>query len=244
VGRTPKKQKELRKQYAMATKTFETKTVESRQSVIDDKLKPTSEIHILVGGPYTDATGEEHRYGHTALRVKMPTSDKTYDFGRYGRITGTFGESGEGILRVWGDFQSYISGEVALKRKTTGFVYAVFDHEAQAANDYFDGLVAAAKELPKSTPTKKVFRLATDYHALGPNCTTLSIDGAKKALPQIDSGSAKYNKPEAVLTMLERAALAAKGGAPRLFLPANLQTFLQEGQPVKPIRIDVYGSGK
>lgn len=226
-------------------KTLEVTTNEKPKSVIDDKLKPTAEMHILVGGPYTDLSGEEHRYGHAALRIKTSTSDLTYDFGRYGKITGTFGESGEGILRVWSVFQPYINGEVALKRKTTGFVYAIFDHQAALVNEYFNGLMKAGKAVEgKNTAAKSVYKLATDYHALGPNCTTLSVDGAKQAIPNIDQGSEKYNKPEDVLTFTERMALKAKGGAPRLFLPANLLAFLSAGQPVKSLRVDIYGSGK
>lgn len=78
----------------MATKVFVAQMVPSNQTVVDDKLKPTAEMHILVGGPYIDSNGEEHRYGHTALRIKTTVSDLTYDFGRYGRRSGTFGESG------------------------------------------------------------------------------------------------------------------------------------------------------
>jgi hypothetical protein len=225
-------------------KSFTTKTVEPKNSIVDDKLKPDCEMHILVGGPYKDANGEEHRYGHTALRIKTPKSDLTYDFGRYGRITGTFGESGEGILRVWSSFNPYIQGEIALQRKTTGFVYAIFEHQASAANSYFDSLIKAGKDIPsKSTATKKVYKLATDYNAVGPNCTTLSIDGAKHALPQIDNGSEKFNKPADVLSLTERLALTAKGGGPRLFLPDNLLNFLNSGG-TKTIRIDTYGKGK
>ena len=228
----------------MATKIFVAQTVPSNQTVVDDKLKPTAEMHILVGGPYADPSGEEHRYGHTALRIKTTASDLIYDFGRYGRRTGTFGESGEGILRVWSEFQPYITSEIALQRKTTGFVYAIFDYQAKAVNDYFAGLIAAGSEQSKGTATKRIYKLATDYHALGPNCTTLGIDGAKKALSDIDQGSEKFNKPEAVLTFLERTALAAKGGAPRLFLPANLLIFLTGGSPERALRVDTYGSGK
>ena len=36
----------------MATKSFDTQTVLSKQNVVDDRLKPTAEMHILVGGPY------------------------------------------------------------------------------------------------------------------------------------------------------------------------------------------------
>ena len=83
-----------------------------------------------------------------------------------------------------------------------------------------------------------------DYHALGPNCTTLSIDGAKAAVPRIDYGSEKFDRPEDVLDLKERLALSANGGSKRLFLPANLQKFLSVGSPVRLLRIDVYGGKK
>lgn len=226
----------------MATKAFETQTVPSNQTVVDDKLKPTAELQILVGGPYK-VDGEEHRYGHTALRMKTPLVDVTYDFGRYGATRGMFEESGDGILRVWTNFAAYIKAENALGRITTGFVYSIFDHQVQTVKSHFDGLIAAGKAMPsKDRAGMKVYRLATDYHVLAPNCTTLSLDGAKQAIPNLDAGSEKYNKPEEVLTLKERLALAATGGAPRLFLPANLQTFLSSGSPTKPIRIDRYGA--
>lgn len=228
----------------MANPKFVTPTTEKPGSVVDDKLKPTAEMHILVGGPYTDASGEEHRYGHTALRVKTSKHDLTYDFGRYGRVSGTFGESGEGILRVWTSFPIYIKGEIALNRKTTGFVYKIFDNQAQASFNYFAELTDGKYIAGKSTAVKSVYKLATDYHALGPNCTTLSIDGAQKAVPRIAEGSERFNKPEEVLSITERAALSLKGGAPRLFLPANLLTFLNSGKPIKADQIDVHGSGK
>lgn len=226
-------------------KPFEANTNEKRGSLVEDRLKPTAEMHILVGGPYTDASGEEHRYGHTALRIVSKSSDLTYDFGRYGQITGTFGESGEGILRVWNKFQPYIKGEIALNRKTTGFVYAIFEHQASASNKYFEDMIKNAKEITgKSNSTKKVYKLSTDYHATGPNCTTLSIDGAIQAIPNLNQGSDKFNKPSDVLTMVERLALTAKGGSSKLFLPANLLAFLNASQTNKPLRKDIYGLGK
>ncbi len=226
-------------------KPFPVKFNDRPKSLADDRLTPTAEMHILVGGPYTDESGEEHRYGHTALRIKTGKLDLTYDFGRYGKTSGTFGESGEGILRVWNSFPTYIAGEKALHRKTTSFVYLIFDYQANSSNSYFNDLIKSGTPInSKNTATKKVYKLSTDYHALGPNCTTLSIDGAKKAIPNIDQGSEKYNKPEDVLTFTERMALRAKGGSSRLFLPANLLTFLNIGKPIKPARTDIYGSGK
>lgn len=228
-----------------AAKPFETKTVESDKSVVDDKINPTAEMQILVGGPYQAADGEEHRYGHTALRFKTATRDITYDFGRYGKITGMFGESGDGILRVWSAFQPYINGENALKRITTGFVYLIFDQQVAVGKAYFDQLIKAGKEMPgRRTNTTSVYKLSTNYHALGPNCTTLSLDGAKVAVPKIDQGSEKFNRPADVLNFKEELALTAQGGAKRLFLPANLHRFLSEASPVKLLRVDLYGARK
>lgn len=229
----------------VAPKPFETKTVESEKSIVDDKLNRPAEMQILIGGPYVAPDGKEHKYGHTALRLKAATLDITYDFGRYGRTTGLFGESGEGILRVWTVFHPYINGENALKRTTTGFVYSLFDYQVAAAKAFFDQLIKAGNELPgKRTSSARVYRLATDYHALGPNCTTISLDGAKVAVPKIVQGAEKYNRPADVLDFKEELALSAQGGAKRLFLPANLQRFLSSGCTVKVSRIDVHGARK
>jgi hypothetical protein len=225
----------------MATKPFQTETVESNRTVVDDKLRPKAELHVLVGGAYR-LDGEEHRYGHTALRIKSQEVDLTYDFGRYGAVRGMFGETGDGILRVWFDFGTYMRGENALGRITTGFVFPMFNHQVLAVKAFFDSLIASGKAIPaKDRAGVRVYKIATDYHALAPNCTTLSLDGAKQAFPNIDTGSEKFNKPADVLSRTERLALAAKGGAPRLFLPANLQSFLASESPVKAIRVDRYG---
>lgn len=222
-------------------KPFQTKTNDTPKSVVDDKLKPSAEMHILVGGPYS-INGEEHRYGHTALRIKNKGGDITYDFGRYGDTRGLLGESGDGILRMWSDFSPYIRSENALGRTTVGFVYAIFEHQAKAVNDYFSSLTTAGKHIAlKDRASMKVFKLSSDYHALGPNCTTLSVDGAKQAIPKIDAGSEQFIKPEEVLNKSERFALAASGGAKRLFLPANLQSYLNSSSAVKNTRVDRYG---
>lgn len=229
-------------------KIFKTETQESGASVPVDKLKPNAEIYVLVGGPYT-AGGEEHRYGHTAVRVKTPTSDTTYDFGRYGRVVGDFGAEGEGILRVWTTFNDYIFGENALKRKTTGFVFAVFEGQAHAISAFFRGLMKAGKsraDLERGRSALKVYQLARNYHALGYNCTTLSLDGVKAGMPIFENGGVAFIDPGAVLSMTELLAMKTVGGGTpsRLFLPANLEKFLFNKPAVKPIRVDVYGAGK
>jgi hypothetical protein len=102
-------------------KPFEANTNTKPGSVVEDKLRPTSEMELLVGGPYSG-----HIYGHTALRIKTSTKEYVYDFGRY---RNTYSESislgvelkgadsprgGEGILNVWESFDTYISVEKSL----------------------------------------------------------------------------------------------------------------------------------
>jgi hypothetical protein len=188
---------------------------------------------------------ETHRYGHTAIRIKTPTSDTTYDFGRYGRVTGDFGAEGEGILRVWTSFDQYIAGEMATGRITTGFVYAIFEHQAKAANDHYAALIASATHRPEMERRRdylKVYQLPRNYHALGYNCTTLSLDGALRVFPNYEANSSRFIKPESVLTWSERLAMSTVGGGVpnRLFLPANLQDFLQASPAVPAIRVDRY----
>lgn len=229
-------------------KVLKTQTLETGAPVAIDKLKPLAEIHVLVGGPYT-AGGEEHVYGHTAVRVKVAGNDRVYDFGRYGRVVGDFGAEGEGILRVWTSFSDYIDGENALKRKTTGFVYAVFDGQAQSVNTHFAALIKAAKprtDLARGRSSLTVYQLASNYHALGYNCTTLSLDGVRAALPTFENGSSSFIKPGDVLSFAEQMAMRTVGGGTpsRLFLPANLEQFLMSKPAVTPMRIDVHGGRK
>lgn len=231
-----------------AVKTFKTESQEPGASIPVDKFKPNSEIHVLVGGPYA-AGGEEHRYGHTAVRVKTSTSDITYDFGRYGRVVGDFGAEGEGILRVWTDFGVYIAGENALKRKTTSFVFSVLEGQSQSVNLHFGQLIKVSKpraELERGRSALKVYQLSRNYHALSYNCTTLSLDGVKAGIPSFENGSGPFIDPGAILSMAELLAMKTVGGGTpnRLFLPANLEKFLSTKPAVKPIRVDVYGAVK
>lgn len=230
----------------MSEKTFATKTVAPKKSVVDDKLKPTAEMHILIGGPYT-LDGEVHRYGHAAIRIKTSRSDLTYDFGRYGRVTGDFGAEGEGILRIWSNFNKYIAQENALKRKTKGFVFLIFDKQAEDVNAYYKSVTATATkrpELARGRSYLEVYELPRHYHALGYNCTTLSLDGARKAYPNFEGGSTPYIQPDKVMTFSERLAMKTVGGGMpiRIFLPANLEEFLSEKPAIESTRVDTYGS--
>ena len=219
---------------------FVVQTNTKQNSLVNAPIKPNAEMQILIGGPYYK-DGEEHRYGHAALRIKTESYDLTYDFGRYGRETGVFGESGEGILRVWTTFAQYIKGENFLKRKTTGFVYLIFSHQADKAKRYFDVQIRNAAKFGGSNTHRTAFKLAMDYHALGPNCTTITLDGAREAVRRIDSGSERFIKPSDVLNGKELLALRLSGGPTRMFLPANLKDFLDGGYPIKFDRKDEYG---
>jgi hypothetical protein len=215
------------------------------RSVVDSPLNPTAELHLLIGGPYT-LGGEEHRYGHTALRVKTDRNDMTYDFGRYGAITGAFKDSGEGILRVWSNFGMYIKSENSLKRLTTVYVYLVFDFQANAVTTEFARLIKAGKSRPdleKGRPEMKTYQLAAPYTALGNNCTTVSIDEIKQGISRIDEGSQIFIKPEKVMTWSECAAMKSVGGGQptRIFLPANLQDFLSTKPAIKANGIVTHG---
>lgn len=218
-------------------KPFITPTNEKPKSVIDSPLKPDAEMHILVGGPYVQ-DGENHRYGHTSIRIKTKSYDLTYDFGRYGGVTGDFGAEGEGILRVWKNFSKYIAGENALRR-TVGFKYEIFEYQANSVKSFFEAKISAATHLAdkdrrtaKGTPPfLQVYKLPENYHALGYNCTTISLDGARQVYPLFEKGSHAFIKPESVLTIAERLAIKTVGGGTpnRIFLPDNLKTFLMSG---------------
>lgn len=229
----------------MTKRKISVATNEKPQSVVDSVLRPSAEMHILIGGPYT-LNGEEHRYGHTALRVKTTVKDFTYDFGRYGRTTGDLGAEGEGILRVWSSFAQYIAIENALGRVTTDFVYAVFDHQAEAVYQHYNEIILGSKprpDLERGRRALKVHQLPTNYHALSYNCTTLSLDGANAAYRNFEIGGAAFIRPESVLTFTERIAMKTVGGGTpnRLFLPANLQEYLSTSPAVKVNKIERHG---
>lgn len=226
----------------MSKPVSKAKTVSPQNSIVKATARPDAEFHMLVGGPYV-AGGEEHRYGHAAVRIKTPNRDTTYDFGRYGAVTGDFGAEGEGILRAWSNFAKYIAGENVLKRTTTGFVYRIFTHHTRPVFEFFDRLVAVGARRPsleRGRSWVQVYQLTRNYHALGPNCTTISLDAAAKIWPQYEDGSDRYIDSSAVLNFAERAALSIAGTPARIFLPANLKSFLESTPPIRVDRVDKY----
>lgn len=189
--------------------------------------KLSATVELLVGGPYGD-----HPYGHTAIRVVTDRSDRTYDYGRYGKTWGTGGSKGEGMLRVWTDFQRYITGENALGRTTSGFKFRITSAESQKINDYLTGKTSGI------TPNQnrgymQQFKIE-EYDALTCNCATLSVDGTKQALTNVDAKYADFQEGRG-LSLVEKAAAKVVGYPKRTFMPGDLRAQLSSMDgPDKP----------
>jgi hypothetical protein len=203
----------------------------------------TPAVEILIGGPYRAANGETHNYGHAALRVITAIEERVYDFGRYGATKGLFGAQGEGILRVWDKFDTYISGENSYGRATKGFQYVVSSDEATAVIRYFDSLTAAATQRAPKHPHQKDYKLPKDYDAIDNNCATTTLNGARVALKGIDSDARKYNVGRGMQDAEKQAAMVSNFGWPsHIFMPADVQAMLEANKKLIPKKVTTYGS--
>lgn len=190
--------------------------------------KCPSKLQILIGGPYTK-NGVPHPYGHAALRIVSPETDKTYDFGRYGAVWDVGDSRGEGIMRVWTNFSSYISGENRTGRSTTGYTFCVSAEQAGAAKRSFDDKVNSATALGKNANGFSQYRLQQDYYALGPNCTTQTMEGAAAGLPPIDDEAGAFNTGRGLGTP-EKFMAKAAGWPDNLFMPEDLNAYLKSDE--------------
>jgi hypothetical protein len=191
-------------------------------------------IELLVGGPYA-----EHPYGHTALRVTTAKLDRVFDYGRYGRTWGFGNSEGEGILRVWNDFNAYIKEENSLQRVTTGFVYETSEENAQKILEHFDQKIGG-KKATSTRPVTSEFVIDT-YNALGPNCTTQSVSAIKQIFPEIDREWSRFQQGRG-LGIKEKLAVSAKGWPNYIFMPGDLQAMLESPTARKPKKINKYGA--
>lgn len=196
----------------------------------------TASIELLVGGPYLD-----HPYGHTALRVITKSGEYIYDYGRYARTWGIGNSEGDGVLNIWSNFDAYIAEENSLARQTIGFLYDVSEDKALEVIKFYDAKIAS-KKAKRSTKVKMSY-VIEDYYALGPNCTTLSVDAAKVAVPDIDRDWKKYQEGRG-LSMMERGIVSAKGWPNHIFMPADLQAMLARSTAGQPKAIRSYGGKK
>jgi hypothetical protein len=196
-------------------------------------------IQVLIGGPYK-INGEEHTYGHVALRVITLNDEHIYDFGRYNGETGPYGQ---GRLRVWTKFSKYISGENATGRITTGFLYSISPTVADQANAHFLNLIGNRPVLKAYGDYMKEYRLAADYHALTNNCATTSMAGARVAIKDLDYDVNKYNEGRG-MSFAEKTAAKVAGWPPFIFMPADLQKMLEENPNHRPNKIEQFGNRK
>jgi hypothetical protein len=207
-----------------------------KKVLIDDQAI----LCILVGGPYTQR-GESHPYGHVALRVIMGNQDITYDYGRYGLKWGVGGTEGEGMLNIWTDFNKYISSENSYGRVTKGYYFRVRKNAADQTVKHFDNKIKNKSPI-RDIGIMKRYRIE-DYHALKTNCTTISVDGALTALPFLMNGSDKYIEGYG-LGLKEKLAAKAAGWPNRIFMPADLDNFLNSLCGDKaPYKTTTYGKG-
>lgn len=230
--------------------TTTSNTIKSSNSPTQQvSLKPEAELHLLVGSAY--GTGEkESPYGHTAVYIKVQGKEYIYDFGRYGRIkpetfgpftlSGASSPRGEGILKVWSSFSAYIEEEnrqganSGRSRTTYAYGYKIFDSQANLVINYYNNLIKSSLSVQNTTHYKR-YKLNQDYFALGPNCTTQSLDATKKAIPSMaKSGHRFVNSDKVLPTTAKLAFKASKYEMPNyLFLPDNLNDYLKESPDVK-----------
>lgn len=216
---------------AQATPKAAQSTV-SLPKVIQPVEEPkTANVELLVGGPYKDkVTGETHPYGHVALVVHGHMPDKTkyskvYDYGRYGKHSGPFGE---GILREWNDPTKYINSENLTGRTTTGFTYPASEQEAQNIVKHFESLKSGSKLLSSGKKgnlvPNNVYKLNHDYDAANSNCVTVSLGGLISGMPKLGN---RLNSPAfeqlSTLSKVEQLGMQAAHNTNLLMLPASLK---------------------
>lgn len=204
------------------------------------------QISLLIGSAYGEGD-HESPYGHTAIAIFTENKDVpviVYDFGRYGK---TYNEDlgfgitlkdensprGEGILRLWWDFARYIKGEnacgIASKKSRTTFEYIYYVNPQSVLNilRFFQNLTEQGVKL-NTNDFRTTYRLTTPYFALGPNCTTLSLEAMREGLKNFTQNSEKYINARKVLGSMLTTAMKAKYTEPNyLYLPDNLKDYLE-----------------
>jgi RHS repeat-associated protein len=142
-------------------------------------------IELIIGRPYTDKNGEEHPYGHMALRVYNAAEgyDMVYDFGRYGDTWGLMDSKGEGILNVYNDSKSYKSSEMD-DRNSVGYSQGTSVADDKRIIGYFDKMIKEGTPTGNSVPGAggsrgkgTQYKLKDNYDVFDNNCCTVSKSG-------------------------------------------------------------------
>lgn len=197
-------------------------------------------LQVLIGGPYTDARGEVHTYGHTALRVTTDDKDRIYDFGRYG---GERGPTGQGRMRVWSDFNRYIASQNSYNRTTRGFHYGIPHIQAEQVNSHFEQLISGRPVIKTFGQHMTEYRLANDYHALTNNCVIVTMAGARLVIPNLEHDIASHNQGRG-MSFTERTAARLAGWPAHIFMPEDLQAMLSANTAKPAEKIDTYGASR
>ncbi len=139
--------------------------------------KKGDSIMLIIGKPYKDFKGEDHPYGHVALRVYNSAEgyDYVYDFGRYGAVRGVFNQTGDGILNVYDNSEAYFKSEQAI-RESVGYAEYSSVAEDKAIIAHFNSLISKGSVYRKGKD-KTSYKLKDDYDIFDNNCTTVSCGG-------------------------------------------------------------------
>ncbi|MFO7736646.1 MAG: hypothetical protein R6W70_10610 [bacterium] len=154
-----------------------------------------SALSINIGMPYG-----KHNIGHTTITVNTQDQHKKviYDFGRYGRTWGYLNFSGEGIMRVWRGEKSvdYFKAKQKRFRTTIAFKIKTTPEQERKAYEYFESLIKEGKLISTHKHYKK-YRLKMNFDGVTIQCTSMSLNGLRKAFSEKDYKSLlpeKFNK--------------------------------------------------
>ncbi len=202
------------------------------------------DVAFVIGGPYGS-----HRYGHVALRVYDDDGnqyDKTYDFGRYQGVRGDFGEIGDGILKVWNDFNKYIESEKSIGRITNTYIFKTNkEHDLKIIGQYNDMIKELGIEKAAGDYMKQ-YKLNADYHWGKNNCTTISKTNFELGT-DINLGEDITGRG---LNWIEKQAAKIKGYPEKTFMPQDIENILNKRKniiknvPEKRKNIVKEGTGK
>ena len=166
-------------------------------------------IELIIGRPYTDRKGEDHPFGHMALRVYNSTEgyDMVYDFGRYGETWGLMDSKGEGILNVYNNSKNYKASEMD-DRSSVGYSQGTSISDDKRIMGSFDKMIKEGTPTGKPVPGPHggagkgtQYKLKDNYDVFSNNCCTISKGGlAQIGLNWFDT----YRPNEAYSTMERR----------------------------------------
>jgi len=125
-------------------------------------------------------------FGHVAIRVFGDGYDRTYDFGRYGKTWGFMKSKGEGVLRVWSNYNAFLKTQTKKGDVRVGTWQTTAEFDAAVMSEFNDRIKGGTKRGDGKGYTE--YRLGEDYSLLGLNCTTICLRSLDQA--EDDTGQA------------------------------------------------------